>query len=73
MRVALQELGSVYYGYKIFSSLMAQINPFVLRHTVNIVQLLHDAVRRILSHRYGLIEASLEQVQQAAAKAYLHE
>ena len=52
---------------------MAQVNPFVLRYTVNIVQLLQDAVRRILSYRYGLLEASLEQVQQAAAKAYLHE
>ena len=30
-------------------------------------------MRRILSYRYGLIEASLEQVHQAAAKAYLHE
>ena len=52
---------------------MAQVNPFVLRYTVNIVQLLQDAVRRILSYRYGLLEASLEQMQQAAAKAYLHE
>ena len=64
---------STYCSYQVLSSLMAQVNPFVLRYTVNIVQLLHDAVRRILSHRYGLIEANLEQVQQAAAKAYLHE
>ena len=51
---------------------MAQVNPFVLRYTVNIVQLLQDAVRRILSYRYDLIGASLEQVQLAAVKAYLH-
>ena len=64
---------STFCNYQVFSSLMAQVNPFVLRYTVNIVQLLQDAVRRILSYRYDLIEASLEQVQQAAAKAYLHE
>ena len=108
----------------LLGSLMAQVNPFVLRYMVNIVQqqqlgegqgtgaarhliltvsavllgkglanvgldfgqklfgeeirvcissvLLQDAVRRILSYRYGLIGASLEQVQRAAAKAYLH-
>lgn len=97
----------------ILGLLMAQVNPFVLRYTVNTVQvllgegqgtgaarhliltvsavllgmglanadlgfgqkffgeeirvyissaLLQDAVRRILSYRYGLIAASLEQV-----------
>ena len=102
----------------LLGSLMAQVNPFVLRYMVNTVQgqgtgvarhliltvsavllgkglanvgldfgqklfgeeirvcissvLLQDAVRRILSYRYGLIGASLEQVQRAAAKAYLH-
>ena len=34
--------------------------------------LFQDAVRCILSYRYGLTGASLEQVQRAAVKAYLH-
>ena len=65
---------------------MAQVNPFVLRHTVNIVQLLllcegqgTGAARYLILTvsavllGKGLANTSLEQVQQAAAKAYLHE